>query len=227
MCRATEVSRHEKSRFTLDKLPAFSVYQPHLNGDECIMSLQANAGSVNTGNGEFTTNSANSTTRIDARQYVALPNMRNAALWYAKRFGWHIFPLRPGTKQPFKDLGVYQATNDLDQIRAWWKKWTAATIGINCGLSGLLVVDLDSYKDTYQGDSLDLDEETVTGLSGGGGGHLFYAMADGDTFGSSNMVAMSLSHHPATRAAMLTSGKTIIHHSTGRRRRYRQSCAPC
>ena len=136
----------------------------------------------------------------------------DAALSYAG-LGWHVFPChnpikkagwscscelwkrekvnpefechRPG-KHPRTENGLDDATTDPDQIRAWWKKWPAATIGINCGLSGLLVVDLDSYKDTYQGDSLDLDEETVTGLSGGGGGHLFYAMADGDTFGSSN-----------------------------------------
>ena len=136
----------------------------------------------------------------------------DAALSYAE-LGWYVFPChnplkkegwscscelwkrekvnpefecsRPG-KHPRTENGLDDATTDPDQIRAWWKKWPAATIGINCGLSGLLVVDLDSYKDTYQGASLDLDEETVTGLSGGGGGHLFYAMADGDTFGSSN-----------------------------------------
>ena len=114
------------------------------------MSLQANSQAVNTQNSEFSVNFSNSTTNIDARQYVAMPNMRNAALWYAKRFGWHIFPLRPGTKEPFKDLGVYAATNDLDQITAWWQRWPQANIGLHCGGSGILMLDADAYKETYR-----------------------------------------------------------------------------
>jgi len=48
------------------------------------------------------------------------------------------------------------------------------------------VIDLDQYKDIYQGHDLQLDEETVTAISGGGGTHLFYKLEQGDTFGLSS-----------------------------------------
>ena len=92
---------------------------------------------------------------------------------------------RPG-KHPRTQNGLDDATTDPEQIKVWWKRWPTANIGINCGASGLLVVDLDTYKDIYDGDDLELNEETVTGLSGGGGSHLFYKLGSTDQFGSSN-----------------------------------------
>lgn len=141
-----------------------------------------------------------------------MKSLLDHALAYAE-LGWYVFPChwpikRPGWscscerwkrekvdenfechrsgKHPRTENGLDDATTDPEQIRTWWKKWPTANIGINCGKSGLLVVDLDSYKDIYQGDDLALDEETITGLSGGGGPHLFYGMAEGDIFGNSN-----------------------------------------
>ncbi len=90
----------------------------------------------------------------------------------------------PG-KHPRTKHGLDEATTDTEQIRLWWKQWPNANIGINCGKSGLLVLDLDLYKETYTGHKLDLDEETVTAISGGGGAHLFYRLEPGDTFGNS------------------------------------------
>ncbi len=87
----------------------------------------------------------------------------SAALAAAAR-GWHVFPLRPGTKVPaFPDHGAAhctgrdprcrdghtgweaRATTDPDRIR---RAWTARPygIGVACGPSGLLVVDLDTPK---------------------------------------------------------------------------------
>src|SRR4029450_6591369 len=53
-------------------------------------------------------------------------------------------------------------------------------IGIDCDRSNLLTVDRDAYKDSYAGAELlsPEDEETVTGISGGGGGHLYYDRQD-------------------------------------------------
>jgi len=141
-----------------------------------------------------------------------MKSLLDHALAYAE-LGWYVFPChwpikkagwscscelwkrekvnedfechRPG-KHPRTENGLDDATTDPDQIRAWWRKWPTANIGINCGLSGLLVVDLDTYKEQYQGDDLALDEETVTALSGGGGAHLFYALGTDDTFGNRN-----------------------------------------
>jgi hypothetical protein len=106
-------------------------------------------------------------------------------LWKREKVNAEFECNRPG-KHPRTENGLDDATTDADQIRSWWRKWPTANIGINCGKSGLLVIDLDTYKDTYRGDDLELNEDTVTALSGGGGAHLFYGMADGDTFGNSN-----------------------------------------
>jgi putative DNA primase/helicase len=133
------------------------------------------------------------------------------ALRYAE-MGWYVFPCHtpltkegwscsceawrrkkypdynctsPG-KHPRTQHGLDDATLDHEQIREWWQRWPHANIGINCGLSGLLVIDLDQYKDIYQGHDLDLDEDTVTAITGGGGCHLFYQLEEGDQFGNRN-----------------------------------------
>ncbi|NRQ30682.1 bifunctional DNA primase/polymerase [Nonomuraea sp. NN258] len=68
------------------------------------------------------------------------------ALAAAKR-GWHVFPLTPGGKRPLKGFTNWEreATTDPELIR---RCWSAApyNIGISCGPSGLVVVDLDTPK---------------------------------------------------------------------------------
>lgn len=107
-------------------------------------------------------------------------NLPRAALWYA-RHGWSVFPLRARTKEPFADLGVYKATTDTDTVMDWWQAWPQANIGLHCGGSGLLALDLDTYKDTFGGEGFlcRADEETVTNLTGNGGTHLLYATPAG------------------------------------------------
>jgi hypothetical protein len=67
----------------------------------------------------------------------------DAALSYADN-GVYVFPLKPGTKAPLTAHGVHDATTDADQIRRWWTDYPAAGIGIACGPSNLLVVDVDA-----------------------------------------------------------------------------------
>lgn len=111
--------------------------------------------------------------------------LARAAVWYA-RHGWHIFPLRPKTKAPYKDIGVYEATDDVAQIERWWRRWPQSNIALHPGPSGLVVLDADLYKDTYAGDSLlsMADENTLTSLTGGGGTHLLYALPDDRHYGN-------------------------------------------
>lgn len=115
--------------------------------------------------------------------YNPMTNLSKAALWYA-RHGWAIFPLRPGTKEPFGGLGVYSATTDLGQVAAWWRRWPNANIALHCGGSGLLAIDHDAYKDVYAGYELLKrdDQETITNLTGSGGTHLLYRVADGQRY---------------------------------------------
>ncbi|WP_335941673.1 bifunctional DNA primase/polymerase [Streptomyces sp. PTD5-9] len=90
-----------------------------------------------------------------------------AALDAAER-GWHVFPLRPGTKRPalhgetacprtgpcttghlkWED----RATTDPDRIRAAWAAG-AFNVGLATGPSGLVVIDLDMPKPNSNGDT--------------------------------------------------------------------------
>ena len=72
--------------------------------------------------------------------------------------GWHVFPCAVGGKRPalrgnWQDL----ATTSPDQIRDWWAR-APYNIGIACGPSGLVVIDLDMPHDDE-----DDDEEAAAG----------------------------------------------------------------
>lgn len=65
-----------------------------------------------------------------------------AALTYAK-MGWHVFPC--GTdKAPLTEHGFKEATRDPTTIRQWWARHPNANIGVACGASNLVVLDLDT-----------------------------------------------------------------------------------
>lgn len=70
-------------------------------------------------------------------------NMHQWALYYAA-LGWHVFPLVPGTKSPFKGSnGSTDATTDPAQIDAWWSANPDAGIGTRPSAGGLYVYDVD------------------------------------------------------------------------------------
>jgi Bifunctional DNA primase/polymerase, N-terminal len=92
-----------------------------------------------------------------------LDSLRAAALSAAAR-GWHVFPLLPGNKRPaFPDHGEDRctradprcraghtgweprATTDPDRISRAWQR-VPYGVGIACGPSGLVVIDLDRRK---------------------------------------------------------------------------------
>lgn len=76
----------------------------------------------------------------------AAPGLLRSALRAAMR-GWHVFPCaadgkRPALRGNWQDL----ATTSADQIRDWWTR-APYNIGIACGPSGLVVIDLDLPHD--------------------------------------------------------------------------------
>ncbi len=78
--------------------------------------------------------------------------------------GWHVFPCAVGGKRPAL-RGNWQelATRSPDQVRDWWAR-APYNIGIACGPSGLVVIDLDQPRDGA-GDDPD-DDGALFPLSG-------------------------------------------------------------
>lgn len=70
-----------------------------------------------------------------------------AALHYAKKLHWKVFPVKGGTKdRPLFKEYQFKATTDLEQIKQWWTKWPDANIGILTG-EELFCVDVDVRHD--------------------------------------------------------------------------------
>ncbi|AVT41789.1 DNA primase [Plantactinospora sp. BB1] len=103
--------------------------------------------------------------------------------------GWHVFPLRPDDKRPAVRDWESRATTDPDRIE---RCWTAGPygIGIACGPSRLVVVDLDVPKTPGGPNGAEVFGalcephgpdawETYTVQTGRGGLHLYYRHPDG------------------------------------------------
>jgi putative DNA primase/helicase len=91
----------------------------------------------------------------------------------------------PG-KHPILERWQDVATTDPALIERWWSRWPHANIGIACGPSGILVLDIDPRHD---GDETLRDliaqygalPETPEVLTGGGGRHIYFAAPEGIT----------------------------------------------
>jgi putative DNA primase/helicase len=145
-------------------------------------------------------------------------DLLKAALGYAAR-GWPVFPCNPKNKQPLlgadKDSegkairgtgGLKKASTDPEQIRAWWKRWPQAAIGLCTGHptkgtesaehpAGLpmFVLDFDPREDAETGEVFDLHglkagteaqigcklPESLAVLTPSDGVHLYLLAGDG------------------------------------------------
>jgi hypothetical protein len=58
--------------------------------------------------------------------------------------GWFVFPLRPGSKEPFAGThGFHDASRNPDLVETWWRRHPGANIGLATG-HGFSAVDIDS-----------------------------------------------------------------------------------
>lgn len=138
------------------------------------------------------------------------------AIEYALR-GWYIFPCRPRDKKPLTMHGVNDSSVDIDTIKAWWTKWPSANIGLDCGRSGIIAVDVDAKSGGVQSwaviKSSHQITDTLTSRTGGGGFHMLYSdpwhqyrnstskIAQGiDTRGQGGYIILPPSIHPSGAA---------------------------
>lgn len=117
------------------------------------------------------------------------------ALEYARR-GWYVFPCREKDSEPFWDEkkgkerimiakspyvngGFEDATRDEQKIKEWWLRYPEAAIGVSCGASGLVVVDIDVKGGRKGFDNfmkLNVsDAGALHGMTPSGGMHIIYS----------------------------------------------------
>ena len=99
----------------------------------------------------------------------------SAALDYAAR-GMPVFPCVPEGKAPLTQRGHLDASTDPDQLRAWWRRWPEANIGVPTGeRSGIYALDVDQPAGL---DELEHEHgrlpATRTHSTGSGGMHYLY-----------------------------------------------------
>ena len=58
--------------------------------------------------------------------------------------GYHVHPLRPREKVPATGSGFKDASRDAGRIARWWDAMPDANIGVACGASGIVVLDIDT-----------------------------------------------------------------------------------
>lgn len=121
-------------------------------------------------------------------------NNLEQAIAYANKKGWYVFPTREKpslpfetedgieilpVKSPYTTNGFLDASRDVDVIKAWWEQHPNAGIGVSCGHSNLVVIDIDT-KDGRKGfeNFMNLhvsDEGALHSITPSGGAHIVYS----------------------------------------------------
>lgn len=131
-----------------------------------------------------------------------------AALDCAAR-GWHVFPLTPRGKYPLRGFTAWEqhATTDPDVIARFWER-RPCNIGVACGPSHLVVIDLDRpkpgerppadhatrglttgedvFRDLCERHGQPYPADTLTVTTRRGGTHLYFTAPPGITLGNTS-----------------------------------------
>ena len=110
-----------------------------------------------------------------------LKTMVDQAMQYVLADGYSIIPVGKDKRPLLTSWKDYQTrAPSEEEIVNWWKKWPTANIGIVTGkVSGISVVDIDSYKENAS--TLGKFPKTLTIRTGNGGFHLYYEYIEGLT----------------------------------------------
>ena len=148
--------------------------------------------------GDDTERGENSVFAIRAQRLALQNELLKWALAYADR-GIPVFPCR-GNKKPLvkwskgvdqhPDLTKRRATSDSVTVRAWWKRWPLAMIGVPTGsTSGFCVVDVDCKNGVDGFASLQaiggLPADAVGVRTPSGGAHFWFRLPAGQVIKNS------------------------------------------
>uniref|UniRef100_A0A6M3X9S5 Putative bifunctional DNA primase/polymerase n=1 Tax=viral metagenome TaxID=1070528 RepID=A0A6M3X9S5_9ZZZZ len=110
-----------------------------------------------------------------------MSNLLDAALWYSKKFGFSIIPVKHD-KKPYLKWEQYQKEKATeDELREWWDKWPTASVGIVTGkISNLTVIDIDSQEGLEEIEKITPESFlTPTATTPGGGQHRYCLYHEG------------------------------------------------
>ncbi|MDQ4113833.1 MAG: bifunctional DNA primase/polymerase [Actinomycetota bacterium] len=130
--------------------------------------------------------------------------------------GVPVFPCVPGEKRPLTPHGFHEATTDPAQVRAWWRRWPSANIGIPTGTaSGVDVVDVDRKPGGHGFDAFSrarraglVDGWVAVVRTPSGGAHFYYP-ADPDRSQSSWQAAAARVDFRGTGGYVLVPPSTV------------------
>jgi hypothetical protein len=98
--------------------------------------------------------------------------------------GWYILPITPNQKVPPLINWREESSSDPEKIKEWRKKWPDANIGLDCGKSGLVVIDVDKRDNGISNwlaicEEYDIDTDTLQTVTPSGGRHVFFKVPAG------------------------------------------------
>ena len=81
--------------------------------------------------------------------YMTQNNKLTSLLKYTM-MGWYLLPIKPNQKEPLGEAvphGFDDASNNQKLISKWCQQYPNANFGLNLKKTGLVCVDVDSYKE--------------------------------------------------------------------------------